>query len=398
MRRSLVLLVGLAACSADRQAEQYGFVTLLGRDTIAVEHVSRSPGKLVSDDVDRFPVVRQRHTEIAVAPDGSIMHMAMDIRTPSGATPRERGRRVTAEFTRDSIRISIRDSSGVKDTAFATGGALTVPHVSQLYSVIELEIAAAMARGVATGIGAGDSIPFRQFYPDRDIGPNFVLHSGFVHPVPGGRVELWHDWLSGIGDATLDSSRRLLAYSGERSTYKVSVTRIAEPLDIEAIGARFAATEQRIGASQLSVRDTMRATIGTATFTVDYGRPLARGRELLGNIIAYDYVWRTGANAATQFTTSASILLDGLTLPAGTYSIWTAPHKDGVELIVNTQSGQWGTEYDSQFNLGTAPLHTERLTVPTEKFTISIAATDPRRGVLVLEWGSFRWTAPIIVR
>lgn len=398
MKPFVFLLVSLTACTAGRPTEQYGFVTLLGRDTVAVERIARSPGTLISDDVDRFPLVRLRHTEFALAPDGSILHMTMDVRTPSGATPRERGRRVTAEFTRDSVRISIRDSSGVTDTAFATGGALTVPHVSQLYSVIELEIAAAMARGVAAKMSAGDSVPFRQFYPDRDIGPSFVLHSGFVHPLPNGKVELWHDWLSGIGDATLDTDRRLLSYSGERSTYKVAVQRIAGRLDVESIGAQFATSEKRIGAAQLSVRDTVRASIGNAKVTVDYGRPLARGRELLGNVIAYDYVWRTGANAATQFTTSAAILLDGLPLPAGRYTLWTAPHKDGVELIVNTQSGQWGTEYDSEFNLGTAPLHTEHLATPTEKFTISIVAADAQHGSLILEWGTFRWTAPIIVR
>ena len=91
-------------------------------------------------------------------------------------------------------------------------------------------------------------------------------------------------------------------------------------------------------------------------------------------------------------------MLDGLTLPAGTYALWTAPHKHGVELIVNTQTGQWGTEYDGQFNLGTAPLQSERVSAPTEKFTISIVAADSRRGSLVLEWGLFRWTAPITVR
>ena len=62
---------------------------------------------------------------------------------------------------------------------------------------------------------------------------------------------------------------------------------------------------------QLSVRDTARATIGAASFSVDYSRPLARGRTLLGNVISYDRVWRTGANAATQFTTSAPITIGG---------------------------------------------------------------------------------------
>jgi len=210
-------------------------------------------------------------------------------------------------------------------------------------------------------------------------------------------VELRHDWLSGTGDVTVDSSGRMLTYSGMRSTYKVSVTRTTAVPDVQAIGDRLAAAEQRTGLRQLSVRDTARATIGTVTFSVDYGRPLARGRTLLGDVISYDRIWRTGANAATQFTTSAPITLAGLSLPAGTYTLWTAPHLRGVDLIVNRQTGQWGTEYRRAQDLGTAPMTSDSVGPPVEKFTISIEPRDARHGTLAMVWGTFRWTAPIEV-
>ncbi len=401
MKRALRVVLTLAACAAcaDGPAEQYGFVTLLGRDTVAVERITRTPGRLVSDEMDRWPAVRLRHTEISLAADGSPRHMDMDIRTPNAATPRERARRVTADVSGNTVRISIRDSSGVTDTSFATGGAITVPHVSMMYSVIELEIAAALKRAAASHLATGDSVMFRQFYPDRDIGPRFVLHHGWVHPLGGGKVELWHDWLAGIGDVTVDSAGRMLTYSGERSTYKVHVTRTADLPDVDAIGARFVERERTAGGiKQLSVRDTARGTIGAAAIAVDYGRPLARGRVLLGNVIPYRYVWRTGANAATQFTTSAAITLGGLSLAPGTYTLWTVPFESHVDLIVNKQSGQWGTQYDESYDLGTARLHTETANPPVEEFTIAITPSDAHHGTLVLEWGTFRWTAPIVVR
>jgi len=398
MKRSPLLLLLFLACNAATPAERYGFVTLLGNDTVAVERISRSPTRLVTDGVDRWPFVRRRHTEFDLAADGTIRRMVMDVRTPNGRSPRERGRRITAEFSNEAVRISVRDSGGMRDTAFATGGAITVPHVSMMYSVIELEIAAALRRAATTGMEAGDSILFRQFYPDRDVGPSFVLHKGYVIPQAGGKVELRHDWLAGTGDVTVDSSGRMLTYSGMRSTYKVAVARTATLPDIEGIGDRLAAAERRTGPSQLSVRDTARATIGPATFSVDYGRPLARGRTLLGNVISYDYVWRTGANAATQFTTSAPITLAGLPLPAGTYTLWTVPHASRVDLIVNRQTGQWGTEYNRSQDLGTAPMTSDSVDPPVEKFTISIEASDARRGTLAMAWGAFRWTAPIVVR
>jgi DUF2911 family protein len=398
MTRSPLLPLLFLACSSATPPERYGFVTTLGNDTVSVERIERSPTRLVADGVDRWPFVRQRHTEFDLTPDGRIRHMVMDVRTPNGRTPRERGRRVTADFSSNQVKISVRDSSGVRDTAFATGGAITVPHASMMYSVIELEIAAALRQARATGLAPGDSVLFRQFYPDRDVGPSFTLHRGYVHPLPGGKVELRHGWLAGTGDVTVDSAGRMLTYSGMRSTYKVSVARTSTPLDVHAIGERMAAAERRTGPQQLSVRDTTRATIGTATFTVDYGRPLQRGRTLLGDVISYDRVWRTGANAATQFTTSAPITLAGLSLPAGAYSLWTVPRRTGVDLIVNKQTGQWGTEYSRAQDLGTAPMKTDSVAPPVDKFTIAIEPGDTRHGTLAMAWGTFRWTAPIVVR
>ena len=399
MQRLSLLALLFLACNAATPAEQYGFVALLGNDTVSVERVSRSPTRLVTDGVDRWPFVRRRHTEFDLAADGRIRRMVMDVRTPNGPSPEERGRRITADFSEDAVSISVRDSGGVRDTAFATGGAITVPHVSMMYSVIELEIAAALRQAAASkGLVAGDSVRFRQFYPDRDVGPTFTLHKGYVHPRAGGQVELRHDWLSGTGDATVDSSGRMLTYSGMRSTYKVAVTRTARPPDVESIGDRLVAAELRTGPAQVSVRDTARGAIGTATLSVDYGRPLLRGRTLLGNVISYDRIWRTGANAATQLTTSADITLAGLSVPAGTYTLWTVPRVGRVDLIVNRQTGQWGTQYSRSQDLGMAAMKADSVDPPVERFSISIDARDASHGTLALTWGTFRWTAPIVVQ
>jgi hypothetical protein len=131
---------------------------------------------------------------------------------------------------------------------------------------------------------------------------------------------------------------------------------------------------------------------------VDYGRPLVRGRTLLGDVVPYDYVWRTGANAATQFSTSAAITLGGIALPPGTYTLWTLPRRDGVSLIVNRQTGQWGTGYGPGHDIGRTSLATGATAQSVEKFTISIESVNARSGTLVLEWGPFRWTAPISVK
>jgi hypothetical protein len=273
-----------------------------------------------------------------------------------------------------------------------------VPHVSMMYSEIELEIASALKQAAATGLKSGDSVHFRQFYPDRDVGPSFTLHHGYVHLRPEGKIDLRHDWLAGTGKVTVDTSGRLLTYSGTNTTYKVAVSRTTTLPDVDGIAGRMLAAEKSSGPNQLSVRDTARATIGNASFSIDYSRPLARGRTLLGDVISYDRVWRTGANAATQFTTSVPITIGTLAVPAGTYTLWTLPRASRVDLIVNSQTGQWGTSYNRARDLGTVPLKFDTLTAPVEKFTISVTPADATRGTLALEWGTFRWSAPVVVR
>jgi hypothetical protein len=392
------LLLPLAACGP--HAERYGFVARLGRDTVSVESVTRRGDAVTSDEVDRFPRVHRRHTEIALGPDGAIRRLVMDIHTPSEPAGR-RERHVVADVTRDSVHLTLADGADTLRRAFATGGGTAMAHVEQMYSLYELYFAAALKRADSkrAARAGGDTVQMRQFYVDRQF-DRFPLHHGVVRALPGDRAEIEHDWLSGTGVATLDSARHLLDYSGARTTYKVDVRRLTEPPDVGAVADRFEALEAKSGpVRQLSVRDTVRATVGGATFTVDYGRPLARGRTLLGDVIPYDYVWRTGANAATQFTTSAPITLAGLPVPAGMYTLWTIPRANGVvELVVNRQTGQWGTGYGPAHDLGRAPMTVGTNATPVEQFTISIVPSDARRGTLAMAWGPFRWTAPIEVR
>lgn len=352
---------------------------------------------LKSDEVDRFPRVRIRHTVVKLNDDGSIRHLVMEIHTPSEPSGK-RDRTVVADVTGNNVHLSKTDSTGTVNRDFSTGGSMVVAHVPQMYSLYELYFATALKQSAASKPAAGTPVQLRQFYIDREF-DRFPLGYATVTPVGNGKVEVTHDWLSGTGEAMMDSAADMLSYSGGRTTYKVEVKRLAAAPDVKAIAARFEAKEAAAGSvKSLSVRDTVRAQIGDAMFTIDYGRPLLRGRTLLGEVIPYDRVWRTGANAATQFTTSTPIKLGGMQVPAGTYTLFTVPHTSGVDLIVNKKSGEWGTEYNGSFDLGKVRMTSEKVTAPVEEFTISVIPGDHRRGNLVLQWGSFRWIAPIEVQ
>jgi len=395
MKRFAIALVALAACTPSAPPEQYGFITKLGNDTIAVERVTRRGNSLTSDEVDRFPRVRQRHSEIALRPDGGIKQIVMDVHTPS-EPENQRDRHVVADVSDKAITVTKTDRSGKVERTFQTGGVTAMAHVPQMYSLYDLFFQAGLNR-IARTHPAGDTVRFRQFYIDREF-DKFSLHGGTIHKLANGKAEIWHDWLAGNGEASVDSAGRLLKYSGARTTYLVDVERVAQVPDVQAFGIRLAANEASTGgAKQLSVRDTARATIGKTTFSVDYARPLARGRQILGDVVPYNEVWRTGANAATQFETSTDITIGDLRVPAGKYTLWTKPSQTGVELIVNKETGQWGTSYDYTKNFGRVAMTSETNPTTTEEFTIAIARKDDHHGTLTLEWGTFKWSAPIVI-
>jgi hypothetical protein len=123
---------------------------------------------------------------------------------------------------------------------------------------------------------------------------------------------------------------------------------------------------------------------------VDYGRPLKRGREIFGNIVPWNTVWRTGANAATQLNTSADLVIGGATVPAGKYTLWTLPTPSGWKLIINKQTGQWGTEYHPEQDLVRVDARVETLATPVEQLVI---AFEP--GALTFTWDKTRVSVPV---
>jgi hypothetical protein len=117
--------------------------------------------------------------------------------------------------------------------------------------------------------------------------------------------------------ARVDKDGRILGVLPISGTGKFSVDRVAS-LDLAAMTASFAAREQSgAGMGMLSPRDTVRvANAGGAALWIDYGRPGKRGREIYGSVVPYGAVWRTGANAATQFKTDKALDFGGTVVPA----------------------------------------------------------------------------------
>lgn len=136
----------------------------------------------------------------------------------------------------------------------------------------------------------------------------------------------------------------------------------------------------------------------TVEISIDYGVPVLRGRTV-ESLAPAGKVWRLGANSSTTLTTGVDLTIGDASVPGGTYSLFAQPGPDGWTLIVNRQSGQWGTQYDAARDLVRIPMRVRTLASPVEAFTMWLvpAGAGPARGTLVLAWGtveaSVDWSA-----
>lgn len=148
----------------------------------------------------------------------------------------------------------------------------------------------------------------------------------------------------------------------------------------------------------ISPRAAEEIAVGTGTMRVEYSRPFVKGRKIFGGLVPWGQVWRTGANAATTLTTDVDVTLGAVPVPKGTYTLYTFPGAKEWKLIVNRQTGQWGTEYDPKLDLARIPMKSLSRPDLLEAMTISFLPEDPFRGTLRLSWEKRILTVPYAFR
>lgn len=117
---------------------------------------------------------------------------------------------------------------------------------------------------------------------------------------------------------------------------------------------------------------------GDLKINVVYCRPYKKGRVIFGGLEPYGEVWRTGANEATTFETNKDLVFGDKILKAGKYSLWTIPREQSWTIIFNSETGQWGVDFNGEANKDAAKdvLSVEAPSVSIEKefeqFTIAI--------------------------
>jgi hypothetical protein len=135
-----------------------------------------------------------------------------------------------------------------------------------------------------------------------------------------------------------------------------------------------------------SQRASVMQQVAAATITIDYSRPVARGRKLFGTLVPYGKPWCPGADKATKFTTSRSVQVNGMTIDKGSYSIWAIPEPDTWTIIFSRKADTWHEPYPDGEDY-TRVTATPREGPHMEALAYYFPVVDGRGAELDLQWG-----------
>lgn len=132
---------------------------------------------------------------------------------------------------------------------------------------------------------------------------------------------------------------------------------------------------------------TLKGTIGMAEVEVEYSRPSAKGRQVAGNLIPYNEVWRTGANASTKISFSDDVKLNGHPVPAGKYALYTIFNEEIATIILSKNLDWWGSlGYDEEEDLLRFEVPVKHPSSHYETFTISFSDFTRNSANLNMKW------------
>ena len=342
-RTLLSALTLLFAATLEAQAPITGvFVSTLGSDTVAVERYTRNGSRLEGEVLSRYPRV-QLLRYVADLGDGKFKGMSVTSRAGDAEPNAAPLLSVITLFADSTAAVEVQ-RAGKADTVnsarrvFRGRVAPSIPGFPSavgLYEQILLFNPPAGRDSVRLSmIGGGSPTTMALLRRSRDT-------IAMVSSLNGGWIEV----------ATVDAAGRITSVDAGATTVKTKTTR-ASGLDFDATVKAWTRLEAARGrAGRMSPADSVRSTVANANIEIVYSRPLKRGRRIWGDVVQWGQPWRTGANAATLLTTSADLMIGNTVVPAGKYTLWTLPTPTGTQLIINTQTGQWGTQYDASKDL-----------------------------------------------
>jgi len=383
---SVALGCRTASAPAPEVARSSAYVLQLGRDTIAVDQFTRTGDRVEGTMVTHLPrTVVTRYSVTLDPATGMPTQVEFNNRLADGslltAGNQPAVRQTTITFSGDSAVTRV-----MRDTAILIRAAAPRAFPYLNYSMAFFQFPVSVFRTAHV-----DSASYAIYTGGRLTTPMSVARAG---------TNRYRVRIGGFAYLVSTDDRGEVQVVDGAQTTQHFVARRQGRLDVTTLANAWAAAERAAARPMaLSPRDTTRATIGSAQILVDYGRPTARGRKVWGaNGVLNDSIWRTGANAATQFRTSAPLVIGGRTVPAGTYTLWTLAIPGRYQLIINKQTGQWGTVYDAAQDLLRVTAQSRSLSPALDRFTIAVQPTGNASGVIRLQWDSMELSVPFTVQ
>jgi len=161
--------------------------------------------------------------------------------------------------------------------------------------------------------------------------------------------------------------------------------------------AMFAVSFMSAARAQESPPAETSALLAGKKIEIKYSSPRMRGRKIMGGLVPFGQVWRTGADSATTMSTQADLQIGTLKVPKGNYTIYTIPTPTEWNLIVSKELGQWGTDYHQNRDLGRTKMSVKTLDRPVENFKIDLSPAGGNKGALVMTWEKTEASIPITV-
>ena len=147
-------------------------------------------------------------------------------------------------------------------------------------------------------------------------------------------------------------------------------------------------TKLKITTPQPSPKATVEQRVGLTDISIEYSRPGVRGRTIFGDLVPFGKTWRTGANSNTKVTFSSDVSIDGQTLNAGSYGLYTVPNENSWEIMFYSESDNSGVPRDWDDTKVVAKTSVEVYSMPmnVETFTITFDDVSSTSAVIGLLW------------
>lgn len=393
------LLVIMAGCSkqanhmaAVNTANTTKYVQRLGNDTLTVESISKLPGEFKGKLVQRMPKTQVASFVSKLHKNGTVSNMKIVWKTP----PTNPNGLKTRKYS-----ISIK-------------GTVAKIHMSGVWRGKKTDTTYTMSvpEGLVPSLGKYPPAisTFQQvIHQAMENGGKLPYHTKVIFP---GSHRLINVKLTHISKDTLsmtelhgyayiakvNNKNKIVWFSGKHSTVK-TIAKPSPKANIKQIADHFAKLDtEGKGMPIASPLDSAKATIDGAHMKIVYSRPSMRGRKIWGGLVPWNKVWRTGANSSTTFTTSKNLVIGNTKVPAGSYSLYSIYTPTSAKLIINSQTGQWGTVYHKSRDFARIPMQRKNITPLKKEFLISIKKTKKDGGLLEFIWDQYRYQVPFVIK